>query len=174
MNDIDKVKGVIVEPNGTAHSFGHCLMIPKEIEITHEEHEKCFEEEIIASDWWKNSNVNYDYNHYYYSQIGNLTKQGFSLIQNSSCVTNRGNRSISYVVALSSEALSNQEEYIRRVYSKINEIITNEDSAYFELSLFSKGLPIIDMLGDSVEKLDEFYEQLGIEPEKLNKTSKSK
>lgn len=30
------------------------------------------------------------------------------------------------------------------------------------------------MLGDSVEKLDEFYEQLGIEPEKLNKTSKLK
>ena len=174
MVDIDKVKGVIIEPNGTTHSFGHCLMIPKEIETTHEKHEKCFEEEIIASDWWKNSNVNYDYNHYYYSQIGNLTKQGFSLIQNNSCVTNRGNRSISYVVALSGEAFSNQEEYIKNVYSKINEIITNEDSAYFELSLYSDGLPIIDMLGDSVEKLDEFYEQLGIEPEKIDETSKLK
>lgn len=174
MVDIDKVKGVIVEPTGTTHSFGHCLMIPKEIETTHEKHEKCFEEEIIASDWWKNSNVNYDYNHYYYSQIGSLTKQGFSLIQNNSCVTNRGNRSISYVVALSGEALSNQEEYIKSIYSKINEIITNEDSAYFELSLYSDGLPIIDMLGDSVEKLDEFYEQLGIEPEKIDETSKLK
>ena len=37
---IDKVKGVVIEPNGIAHSFGHCLMIPKEIEITGEEHEK--------------------------------------------------------------------------------------------------------------------------------------
>ena len=78
------------------------------------------------------------------------------------------------MVALSGEALSNQEEYIKSIYSKINEIITNEDSAYFELSLYSDGLPIIDMLGDSVEKLDEFYEQLGIEPEKIDETSKLK
>ena len=98
---IDKVKGVVIEPNGIAHSFGHCLMIPKEIEITGEEHEKCFETEIIASSWWQNSNISYDYKHYYYSQIENLTKQGFSLIQNNSCVTDRGNRSISYIVALS-------------------------------------------------------------------------
>lgn len=172
MIDIDKVKGVIIEPNGTSHSFGHSLMIPKEIEITHEEHEKCFEAEIIASNWWKNSNVNYDYNHYYYSQINNLTKQGFSLIQNSSYVTNRGNRSISYIVALSGESLSMQEEYVKSVYPKINEIITKEESAYFELSLFNNGIPIIDMLADSIEKLDEFYDKIGIKPEKIEENAK--
>ncbi len=174
MIDIDKVKGIIIEPDGIAHSFGHCLMIPKEIEITHERHEKCFEEEILTSNWWKDNKVNYDYNQYYYSQLGNLTKQGFSLIQNNSCVTNRGNRSITYVIALSSEALSNQEEYIKSVYPKISEIITGEESAYFELSLFRDGLPIIDMLGDTVEKLDEFYKELGIVPEKSDETSKIK
>jgi len=170
--DIDKVKGIIIEPNGVAHSFGHCLMIPKEIEITHEEHKKCFENEIIASDWWQNSNINYDYNHYYYSQIENLTKQGFSLIQNNSCVTDRGNRSISYVVALSSEGLTNQEDYIKKLYSQINKIIASEDSAYFELSLFGDGIPIIDMLGDSIEKLDEFYSEIGINPKKTQKNTK--
>lgn len=172
MVDIDKVKGIIIEPDGIAHSFGHCLMIPKEIETTHERHEKCFEEEILTSNWWKDNKVNYDYNQYYYSQLGNLTKQGFSLIQNNSCVTNRGNRSITYVIALSSEALSNQEEYIKSVYPKINEIITKEESAYFELSLFRDGLPIIDMLGDTVENLDEFYDKIGIKLEKIEENAK--
>ena len=82
MVDIDKVKGVIVEPNGTTHSFGHCLMIPKEIETTHEKHEKCFEEEIIASDWWKNSNLSYDYNHYYYEYYFYLLNKYFSFLLN--------------------------------------------------------------------------------------------
>lgn len=173
MTDIDKVKGIIIEPNGVAHSFGHCLMIPKEIETTHEEHQKCFEKEILTSSWWQNSNINYDYNHYYYSQIENLTKQGFSLIQNNSCVTDRGNRSISYVVALSREGLTNQEEYVKDIYGKISEIISLEDSAYFELSLFSEGIPVIDMLGDSIEKLDEFYNKIGINIEKKQKNVKN-
>ena len=86
--DIDKVKGIIIEPDGIAHSFGHCLMIPKEIEITHERHEKCFEEEILTSNWWKDNKVNYDYNQYYYSQLGNLTKPRiFTYSRNNSCVT---------------------------------------------------------------------------------------
>lgn len=34
--NIDKFKGVIIEPNGIAHSFGHCLMIPNEHSITGE------------------------------------------------------------------------------------------------------------------------------------------
>ena len=170
---IDKVKGVVIEPNGIAHSFGHCLMIPKEIEITGEEHEKCFETEIIASNWWKNSNVNYDYNHYYYSQLDTLTSHGFSLIHNSSCTTDRGNRSISYIVALSKESLSNQEEYIKSIYPQINKIITNEEKAYFELALYSGGIPLIDMLADSIEELDEFYEKIGLDIEKIGKIAKS-
>lgn len=170
---IDKVKGVVIEPNGIAHSFGHCLMIPNEIEITHEEHQKCFENKILASDWWQNSNINYDYNHYYYSQIENLTKQGFSLIQNNSCVIDRGNRSISYIVALSKESLSNQEEYIKSIYPQINKIITNEEKAYFELALYSEGIPLIDMLAESIEELDEFYEKIGLDIEKTGKIAKS-
>lgn len=170
---IDKVKGVVIEPNGIAHSFGHCLMIPNEIETTHEEHQKCFENKILASDWWQNSNINYDYNHYYYSQIENLTKQGFSLIQNNSCVTDRGNRSISYIVALSKESLSNQEEYIKSIYPQINKIITNEEKAYFELALYSEGIPLIDMLAESIEELDEFYEKIGLDIEKTGKIAKS-
>lgn len=173
LTDIDKVKGIIIEPSGVAHSFGHCLMIPKEIETTHEEHQKCFENEIIASDWWQNSNINYDYNHYYYSQIENLTKQGFSLIQNNSCVTDKGNRSISYVVALSSEGLTNQEEYVKGIYKKISEIVTDEDNAYFELALYSGGIPLIDMLAESIEELDEFYEKIGLDIEKTGKIAKS-
>lgn len=173
LTNIDKVKGVIIEPNGIAHSFGHCLMIPKEIETTHEEHQKCFEREILDSSWWQNSNISYDYKHYYYSQIENLTKQGFSLIQNNSCVTDRGNRSISYVVALSSEGLTKQEEYVKDIYKTISEIISLEDSAYFELALFSDGIPIIDMLGDSIEKLDEFYNEIGINPEKIQENTKN-
>ena len=173
LTDIDKVKGIIIEPSGVAHSFGHCLMIPKEIETTHEEHQKCFENEIIASDWWQNSNINYDYNHYYYSQIENLTKQGFSLIQNNSCVTDKKNRSISYVVALSSEGLTNQEEYVKGIYKKISEIVTGEDNAYFELALYSGGIPLIDMLAESIEELDEFYEKIGLDIEKTGKIAKS-
>ena len=172
MTDIDKVKGVVIEPSGTVHTFGHCLMIPKEIETTHEKHQQCFEEEILDSDWWKNSNINYDYDHYYYSQVGKLTKQGLSLIQNGSTVTDRGNRSISYMVALSSEGLTNQEEYVKDVYSKIDEIMNKEDSAYFELSLFKDGLPIVDMLADSVESLDEFYNEIGIDINQIKSNKK--
>ena len=170
---IDKVKGVVIAPNGVAHSFGHCLMIPKEIETTHERHESCFKNEILASDWFKNNNVKYDYNHYYYSQIDTLTSQGFSLIQNSSCTTDRGNRSISYIVALSKESLSNQEEYIKSIYPQINKIITNEEKTYFELALYSEGIPLIDMLAESIEELDEFYEKIGLDIEKTEKIAKS-
>lgn len=65
-----------------------------------------------------------------------------------------------------------QEEYVKSVYPKINEIITKEESAYFELSLFNNGIPIIDMLADSIEKLDEFYDKIGIKPEKIEENAK--
>ena len=45
--------------------------------------------------------------------------------------------------------------------------------AYFELALYSEGIPLIDMLAESIEELDEFYEKIGLDIEKTGKIAKS-
>lgn len=172
---IDKVKGIVVEPNGIAHTFGHCYMIPNEVNITGEEHEKCFQKEVLASDWWNKYNVQYNYNHYFYSQLGDIIKQGFSIVQNNSSVTASGNRYISYTLALCKDSLQAQEDFLKNIYPTINKIMTEEESAYFELALFDKenSEPIIDDFGADMETVDEFYNKIGIIPEPIINNAKT-
>lgn len=172
---MDKVKGIIVEPNGVAHTFGHCYMIPNEVNITGEEHEKCFRNEVLTSDWWNKYNVSYDYNKNFYSQLGNIAKQGFSIVQNNSSVTAKGNRYVSYTVVLSKEALPAQEEFLKNIYPTINEIMSEEDSTYFEFALYDRENvePIIDDYGADMETVDEFYNKIGIIPEPIINNTRS-
>ena len=172
--NIDKFKGVIIEPNGIAHSFGHCLMIPNEHNITGEEHEEEFKKTILSSPWWANYNVSYDDSKNYYSQLEEITKTGFSVIQNNSSVTARGNRYVSYSFALSTEGLEGQKDYLSSVYPVISKLMSNEDSPYAEFALYENGEIITDVFTSDIQKVDEIYKDLGIESQKEEKIGKIK
>lgn len=222
---IDKVKGVVIEPNGIAHSFGKCRMV---LNTTADEaHDPSFKREILPKEWFKKYGYDYKQDETLFSQIPEMTKYGFSFVINHSSVNPRGTNYYCYSIQIAKESIPNiknyfqniypiikevqdvpepcyvegmiyengcealediiydvdefyeelgfskQEEYIKSIYPQINKIIANEEKAYFELALYSEGIPLIDMLAESIEELDEFYEKIGLDIEKTGKIAKS-
>lgn len=136
--NIDKFKGVIIEPTGVAHPFGRCIMLPDKLLSGDLNHNPSFKKEILPQTWWKNYNIPYDENKSIFAQMEDLVSLGFSFIINHSCVTAKGDNYCCYSFHISDETLSNTRPYLKEVYPVIKKLKNSEDSCYFDGNLCKK------------------------------------
>lgn len=167
--NIDKFKGVIIEPNGVAHPFGECMMVPDNQLSADSNHDPSFRKEILPQEWWKSYNVPYDENKTIFTQMEDLISLGFSFIINHSCVTARGNHYYCYSFGLSDKSLANATPYLKEVYPVIKRIKDSEESCYFDGEVYKDG---VENEGFGIDDIDEFYGSIGILPEKIEESSK--
>ena len=72
------------------------------------------------------------------------------------------------------EGLEGQKDYLSSVYPVISKLMSNEDIPYAEFALYENGEIITDVFTSDIQKLDEFYKDLGIESQKEEKIGKIK
>ena len=154
---IDKVKGVVIEPNGIAHSFGECRMI---LDTTADEaHDPSFKREVVPKDWFKNYGYNYKEDEPLFSQIPDMTKYGFSFIINHSMVNPSGSNYDCYSIQVNKDSIPNVRTYFNNIYPIIKEVQNNSEPCYVEGMIYEDGEEALD---DTIYDVDEFYNILGI------------
>lgn len=154
---IDKVKGVVIEPNGIAHSFGKCRMT---LDITDDEtHDPSFKREILSKDWFKKYNYNYNEQETLFSQIPDMTKYGFSFIINHSMVNPSGSNYYCYSMQVAKGSIPNVTTYFKNIYPIIKEVQDVPEPCYVEGMIYDNGEEALD---DVIYDIDEFYSELGI------------
>ena len=152
---IDKVKGVVIEPNGIAHSFGKCRMV---LNTTADEaHGPSFKREILSKDWFKNYGYDYKQDETLFSQIPEMTKYGFSFVINHSSVNPRGTNYYCYSIQIAKESIPNIKNYFKNIYPIIKDVQDVPEPCYVEGMIYENGC---EALEDIMYDVDEFYDQL--------------
>lgn len=153
---IDKVKGVVIEPNGIAHSFGKCRMV---LNTTADEaHDPSFKREILPKEWFKNYGYDYKQDETLFSQIPEMTKYGFSFVINHSSVNTRGTNYYCYSIQIAKESIPNIKNYFKNIYPIIKDVQDVPEPCYVEGMIYENGC---EALEDIMYDVDEFYEELG-------------
>ena len=154
---IDKVKGVVIEPNGIAHSFGKCRMT---LDITDDEtHDPSFKREILSKDWFKKYNYNYNEQETLFSQIPDMTKYGFSFIINHSMVNPSGSNYYCYSMQVAKDSIPNVTTYFKNIYPIIKEVQDVPEPCYVEGMIYDHGEQALD---EVIYDRDQFDNELGI------------
>lgn len=154
---IDKVKGVVIEPNGIAHSFGECRMV---LDTTAEEaHDPSFKKEVLPKDWFKKYGYNYQEDETLFSQIPDMTKHGFSFIINHSMVNQSGSNYYCYSFQLNKESIPNLGTYFKNIYPIIKQVESDSEPCYIEGMIYENGSEVLD---DVIYNIDELYKEIGI------------
>jgi len=80
---MDKI-GMVVYPNGDYQPFGKIVYINDPYYINKSGHEEYFRKEILNSEEFANSNIQYDDEKYFYNNLIDFSLSGLSIILNNS------------------------------------------------------------------------------------------